>query len=89
MMATEVIEVLKYSSLKVKDKQMGKYNTKEKLEYLNHKVEDDDTPSSKKFQILDFFAQCTGLLGNELHYRMFFQKLNELTAEIDPKPKKK
>ncbi|SVB31982.1 uncharacterized protein METZ01_LOCUS184836, partial [marine metagenome] len=23
---------------------MGKYSTKEKLEYLKHKIEDDDTP---------------------------------------------
>ena len=68
---------------------MGKYSTKEKLEYLKHKIDHEDTPSSKKFQILDFFAQCTGLLGNELHYRMFFQKLNELTADIDTKPKEK
>ena len=68
---------------------MGKYSTKEKLEYLKHKIDHEDTPSSKKFQILDFFAQCTGLLGNELHYRMFFQKLNELTVDIDTKPKDK
>ena len=68
---------------------MKKYSTREKLEYLKHKVEDDDIEPSKKFQILDFFAQCTGLLGNELHYRMFFQKLNELTADIDTKPKEK
>ena len=68
---------------------MGKYSTKEKLEYLKHKIDHEDTPSSKKFQILDFFAQCTGLLGNKLHYRMFFQKLNELTADIDTKPKEK
>ena len=68
---------------------MKKYSTREKLKYLKYKVDHEDTPSSKKFQILDFFAQCTGLLGNELHYRMFFQKLNELTADIDTKPKEK
>ena len=68
---------------------MGKYSTREKLKYLKYKVDHEDTPSSKKFQILDFFAQCTGLLGNEFNYRMFFQKLNELTVDIDTKPKDK
>ena len=71
-------------------KRIGKeYTIEEKFKYLKYKVDHEDTPSSKKFQILDFFAQCTGLLGNKLQYRMFFQKLNELTADIDTKPKEK
>ena len=75
--------------MKAKERKMGKYNTKEKLEYLKHKVDHEDTPPSEKLDILEFLAQCTGLLGNKLHYRMFFQKLNELTADINLKPKKK
>ena len=68
---------------------MKKYSTREKLKYLKYKVDHDDTPPSEKLDILEFLAQCIGLLGNKLHYRMFFQKLNELTADIDTKPKEK
>ena len=67
---------------------MKKYSTREKLKYLKYKVDHDDTPPSEKLDILEFLAQCIGLLGNKLHYRMFFQKLNELTTDIDPKPKR-
>jgi len=68
---------------------MKEYTTEEKLKYLKYKVDHDDTPPSEKLDILEFLAQCIGLLGNKLHYRMFFQKLNELTADIDTKPKEK
>ena len=68
---------------------MKKYSTREKLKYLKYRVDHDDTPPSEKLDILEFLAQCIGLLGNKLHYRMFFQKLNELTADIDTKPKEK
>ena len=67
---------------------MKKYSTREKLKYLKYRVDHDDTPPSEKLDILEFLAQCIGLLGNKLHYRMFFQKLNELTTDIDPKPKR-
>ena len=68
---------------------MKEYTTEEKLKYLKYKVDHEDTPPSEKLDILEFLAQCTGLLGNGLDWRMFFQKLNELTADIDTKPKEK
>ena len=68
---------------------MKKYSTREKLKYLKYKVDHDDTPPSEKLDILEFLAQHTGLFGNELNFKIFLQELHKLTADIDPKPKKK
>ena len=68
---------------------MKKYSTREKLKYLKYRVDHDDTPPSEKLDILEFLAQHTGLFGNELNFKIFLQELHKLTADIDPKPKKK
>ena len=68
---------------------MGKYTIEEKFKYLKYKVDHEDTPLSEKLNILEFFAQHTGLFGNELNPTIFFRELNRLTADINPKPKEK
>ena len=71
-------------------KRMGKeYTIEEKLKYLKYKVEHEDTPPSEKLNILEFFAQHTGLFGKELNHRIFLRELHKLTADINPKPKEK
>ena len=42
------------------------YSTKERLKYLEYKVNHKDTPTSEKFAIIDFYINHAGLFGNEL-----------------------
>ena len=71
-------------------KRIGKeYTIEEKLKYLKYKAEHEDTPLSKKLDILELLAQQTGLFGNEFNPEVFLRKLHKLTADINPKPKEK
>ena len=71
-------------------KRIGKeYTIEEKLKYLKYKVDHEDTPPYEKLNILEFFAQHTGLFGKELNHRIFLRELHRLTADINPKPKEK
>ena len=71
-------------------KRTGKeYTIKEKFKYLKYKADQDDTSPSEKLDILEFLGHHAGLFGKELNLRIFLRELNRLTADINPKPKKK
>ncbi|MBT6940139.1 MAG: hypothetical protein HN994_07080, partial [Candidatus Marinimicrobia bacterium] len=43
-----------------------KYTTEDKLEYLQYKVDHDDSPLSEKIEILEFLGYYTGLYTSKL-----------------------
>ena len=63
-------------------------STKERLKYLEYKVNHKDTPTSEKFAIIDFYINHAGLFGNELKPIKFLKELGKLTTELNPPTKK-
>ncbi|MBT4661237.1 MAG: hypothetical protein HOC18_04990 [Candidatus Marinimicrobia bacterium] len=62
------------------------YTLEEKVEYLQYKVDHDDTPYSEKIEILEFFGHCTGLFSTELGPDEFNQVLDRLTRDFSQNP---
>ena len=59
------------------------YTTKERLKYLEYKVNHKDTPTSERFAIIDFYINHVGLFGKELKPIKFLKELGKLTIELN------
>jgi hypothetical protein len=68
------------------NKMYKEYTLEEKVEYLQYKVDHDDTPYSEKIEILEFFGHCTGLFSTELGPDELNQVLDRLTGDFSQNP---
>ena len=62
------------------------YTIEEKVEYLQHKVDHDYTPSSEKIEILEFLGYYTGLFSTKLGPDEFNRVLDRLTRDLNQNP---
>ncbi|MBT6439932.1 MAG: hypothetical protein HOK72_09530 [Flavobacteriales bacterium] len=63
-----------------------KYTTEDKLEYLQYKVDHDDSPLSEKIEILEFLGYYTGLYTSKLGPDEFNKILDRLTRDLHQNP---
>ena len=63
-----------------------KYTTEDKLEYLQYKVDHDDSPLSEKIEIHEFLGYYTGLYTSKLGPDEFNKILDRLTRDLHQNP---
>ena len=71
----------------MKNNKMNKeYTIKDKLEYLQYKVDSDETPLSEKMKILEFIGYYTVLFSTKLGPDKFNQVLDRLSRDLSQNP---